>query len=196
MNLTTPTHKLFIARPEDDENGASGAPAVFVNETAGDFANKPDGTVDVLDPAYLNPVTEISKGQVLTSKSKVNGIVLSFSGGSAADKTFTYDIFTWANENGAAKHTVNGTGILGTQQVVKFPHNGVAAPGKFWADTLVVTWENHPKEVESTDIIGHNSIAEVWLDMTALRYLFIQISDSDGSTGTEAGDIACYFRYF
>ena len=55
---------------------------------------------------------------------------------------------------------------------------------------------NHLKEVESTDIVGHNSIAEVWFDGTGLRYIFPQISDADGSTGTEAGDIACFYRYF
>lgn len=196
MNLTTPSHKIFVARPENDENGATGAPVVFDIETAGDYDSKPSGTVDVLDPAYLDPTTETTKGQSLTSISKVNGILLSFTGGSAANKTFTYDVFTWANENGHAKHTINGTGTLGTQQVVKYPHNNVAATNKFWADTLTVTWENHPKDVASTDKTGHNTIAEVWLDMTGLRYLYVQISDADGSTGDEAGDIACYFRYF
>ncbi len=194
--LVTPSHKIFVARPEDNENGDSGAPAVFALETASDYVNIPSGAVDVLDPAYLDPTTETSKAQLLTSLSKVNAILLSFSGGAAADKTFTYDIFTWANENGAAKHTANGTSILGTQKVVKYPHNGATATNKFWADTLVVTWSNHPKRVTSSDTIGHNSIAEVWLDMTSLRFLFVQISDADGSTGTEAGDIACYFRYF
>ncbi len=197
MNLTTRTHKLFVARTEADENGASGAPAIFVNATAGNFANKPAATVDVLDPAFLNPATETAKNVQIIANSKVNGIAFSFTGGSAADKTFTADFFTWANENGPAKHTANMTAELGTQQVVIYPHNGLAPDTtRYWADKMTLTWENHLKEVEVTDDTGRNSVGEIWFDMTGLRYVFVQISDADGSTGTEAGDIACFFRYF
>jgi hypothetical protein len=194
MNLTTPVYKLFVARPAADENGASGAPSIFVNQTAGDFDSMPSGVIDILDPAYLDPTTETSKGKALTHYSKVNGLFLSFTGGDAANDTFTYDIYTWANENGHAKHSVNGTCTLGTQQVVKYPHNNVSVSDKFWADTISVTWENHPKEVESTSTTGRNSIAELWFDMTGLRYLFVQISKA-GGTGTEAEDVSAFFRY-
>ncbi len=196
MNLTTLTHKIFVARAEADENGAVGAPAIFVNETAGDFEGKPNGSVDVLDPAFLDPTTEIVKCVSILAESKINGIAFSFSAGSAAGKTFTADFFTWANENGPAKHTVNITAELGTQQVVTFPHNGVTAANKFWADKMVLNWENHLKEVEVTDDTGRNSVGEIWFDMTGLRYVFVQISNADGSTGTEAGDVSCFFRYF
>jgi hypothetical protein len=196
MPLTTLTHKLFVGRAEADENGASGAPAVFVNATAGDFANKPASTIDVLDRAFLDPTTEVVKNTKIIAVSEVNGIVLSFTGGSAAGKTFTTDIFTWSNENGAAKHTTNISCELGTQQVVKYPHNGAVATSKFWTDKMTVNWTNHVKRVESTDIVGRNSVGEIWLDLSGLRYVFIQISDADGTTGTEAGDVACYYRYW
>ena len=61
---------------------------------------------------------------------------------------------------------------------------------------MTLNWENHLKEVEVTDDTGRNSVGEVWFDMTGLRYVFVQISDADGSTGTEAGDVSCFFRYF
>lgn len=189
--LTTLSHKLYVARQEADENGAADAPDIFVLATEGNFAQKPSTALDLQKKDLFIPQSLIGPAVLIQ-----NGLAFSFMGGAAADKTFTYDIFTWANENGPAKHTVNGTGILGTQQVVVYPHNGVAATSKFWADTLVVTWENHPKEVESTDTTGHNSVAEVWLDGTGLRYWFIQISSADGSTGTEAGNISCFYRYF
>ena len=196
MNLTTLSHRVFVARTEADENGAAGAPAVFLNATAGNFANKPASAVDILDPAFLDPTTQTAKAVQIIAESKVNGIAFSFTGGSAAGKTFTVDFFTWANENGPAKHTVNMTAELGTQQVVAYPHNGVTATNKFWADKMTIAWENHLKEVEATDTVGHNSVGEIWFDMTGLRYVFPQILDADGSTGTEAGDIACFFRYF
>ncbi len=196
MNLTTPTHRLFVARAEADENGAAGAPAIFTNETAGNFANKPTGTIDALDPGRLDPTIDVAKNVSVIANSKVNGIAFSFTGGSAAGKTFGVDFFTWANENGGAKHTVNMTAELGTQKVVVYPHNGVAAPDRFWADKMVIVWENHVKEVESTDTVGRNSIGEIWFDLSGLRYVFPQITNADGSTGTEAGDVAVWFRYF
>ncbi len=190
-NLTTLSVPLHVARNEAEENGAAGAPAIFVLATEGDFAQKPTtaldlATKDLLTPKIAQPLGELEQ----------NGLAFSFTGGSAADKTFTYDIYVWANMNGPAKQIINGTGILGTQQVVIYPHSGTAATAKFWADTLAVTWENHLKEVEATDTIGHNTISEVWFDATGMRYVFIQISDADGSTGTEAGDIAVFYRWF
>lgn len=190
-SLTTKSNRIYVARNEADENGASGAPAIFSIATEGDFAQKPStaldlAEIDLFDPKIAQPLGELEQ----------NGVAFSFTGGSAAGKTFTYDIFTWANQNGPAKQTVNGTGILGTQQVVKFPHNSEVVANRFWADTLTVEWENHLKEVEATDDIGHNTVSEVWFDMTGLRYIFIQISDADGSTGTEAGDIAVFYRFF
>jgi hypothetical protein len=196
MILTTISHKLFVARAEADENGASGAPAIFLNETASNFANKPSSTIDILDPSFLDPTIEVAKNVSVHPISKMNGIAFSFMGGSAADKTFMADFFTWANENGGAKHTANVSCELGTQQVVTYPHNGLAATNKFWADKMTLNWENHVKEVEVTDDVGRNSIGEIWFDLTGLRYVFIQISDADGSTGTEAGDVSCFFRYF
>ena len=191
-HLTTKSSPIYVARNEADENGASGAPAIFVLATESDFAQKPATALDLAKKDLFIPREGQKFGELVQ-----NGLAFSFSGSSAADKTFIYDIFTWSPKNGPAKHSVNGTGILGTQQVVKYPHNGDAPDtNRFWADTLTVEWENHLKEVESTDVDGHNSIAEVWFDATGIRYVFIQISSADGSTGTEAGDIAVFYRYF
>ncbi len=191
MNLTTPAHKLYVARNEADENGATGAPAVFVLETESDFAQMPTATLDLQRRDLFNP------NDLNTSANLVqNGVAFSFSGGSAANKTFTYDIYTWGNENSPARLQVSGAGVIGTQQVVKFPHNGVTATGRFWVDTITITYQNTLKEAKSTDTTGNNTISELWFDITGLRYIFIQISSADGSTGTEAGDIAVYYRYF
>lgn len=192
MILTTLSHRLFVAREEADENGSVNAPAIFVLATEGNFAQKPDAALDLAKLDLFTPRQTVPFGELMQ-----NGIAFSFAGSSAAGKTFTYDIITWGNENSPARHAVNGAGILGTQQVIVYPHNNLATTtDRFWADTLTVSWENWPKEVESTDIVGHNTVAEVWLDATGSRYWFIQISDADGSTGTEAGDISVFYRYF
>lgn len=191
MKLTTLSHRLFVARNEADENGAAGAPAIFVLATEGNFAQKPSTALDLQKLDLFSPRATKHIAEMIQ-----NGIAFSFAGGSAAGKTFTYDIFTWGNENSPARYAVNGAGILGTQQVIIYPHNNIAAPNRFWADTLTIAWENWPKEVESTDIDGHNTVAEVWLDDTGSRFWFIQISSADGTTGTEAGDISVFYRYF
>lgn len=192
MILTTLSHRLFVARNEADENGAAGAPSVFVLATEGNFAQKPSTALDLQKLDLFSPRETKHVAEMLQ-----NGLAFSFMGSSAADKTFIYDIYTWGNENSPVRHAVNGTGILGTQQVIIYPHNNTATTtDRFWADTLTVAWENWPKEVESTDTTGHNTVAEVWLDDTGSRFWFIQISDADGSTGTEAGDISVFYRYF
>ncbi len=192
MILTTLSHRLFVARNEADENGAAGAPAVFVLATEGNFAQKPDTALDLQKLDLFSPRATKHVAEMLQ-----NGVAFSFAGSSAAGKTFTYDIFSWGNENSPARQAVNGAGILGTQQVIVYPHNNeTTTTDRFWADTLTVAWENWPKEVESTNTTGRNTVAEVWLDDTGSRYWFIQISDADGSTGTEAGDISVFYRYF
>lgn len=191
MILTTLSHRLFVARNEADENGASGAPDIFALATEGNFAQMPSTALDLQKLDLFSP-----REAKHFAEMEQNGVAFSFMGSSAAGKTFTYDIITWGNENSPARHIVNGTGILGTQQVIRYPHNNEATTtDRFWADTLTVVWENWPKEVESTDTIGHNTVAEVWMDDTGSRYWFIQISDADGS-GDKAGDISVFYRYF
>lgn len=191
-HLTTLVHPYYVARGEDDENGSAGAPAVMTLTTQGDFAQKPATALDLFKFDLLTP-----RDTRHFAEHGVNGVAFCFSGGSADGKTFTFNIYGWANENGPAVHVLQGTGTLGTQQVVKYPHNGLAPDAtRYWADTLEVSWENWFKEVEATDGTGHNTVAHVWFDSCGYRYFFIEILNADGSTGTEAGDVACFYRYF
>lgn len=183
-NLTTLSHKLRIARNEADEDSA-----LLDLTTAGDYASKPDplgatgvGIVDILADKHESE-----------TETEVNGIEFFFCGGSAAGKTFGWRLIAWRNSNGMARLMAEGTGELGTQAVVVYPHNGAAATNKFWADNLVITYENWPKEVEATDTGNSNSAASVWMDDSGYRYWKVEITDADGSTGTEAGDIASYW---
>ena len=60
-----------------------------------------------------------------------------------------------------------GTGILGSQAVVKYPHNAAPATNKFWADTLVITNEYWMKEIEAT-AAGGNSVSKMMLPILCL----------------------------
>lgn len=123
--------------------------------------------------------------------------VMAFCGGAAADKTFSYAVYGYAAQNGMAEFICAGTGTLGTQQVVKYPHNKAAATAKYWADTLTVTdatvWV---RGVVTGDAAGSNRVAKISFDCTGLMTLYVEISDADGTTGTEAGNISVYARFY
>ena len=183
MNLTTKSHKLFVVRPQAVVSTAFSAALA----NGGDYASKPtSGVVDILDTGLLDVEVERPDPKVIAD-SVVNGLSFSFAGGDAADETFSWKLFAWRNENGCAKLAAEGTGILGTQEVVKWPHTGVAttniagtAADRFWADTIVVTNEYWYKEVESTGV-GGDSVNEVWLDCGGYRYFFMEITAQDGA---------------
>ena len=181
MPLTTYTHKLFVARAE------AAAATVLDLTTKGDFLQKPaTGVIDVLDPTLLDPTADVSKDVSHRAISKANGIVLSFAGGNADDDTFSWRILTWKNENGPAEIVANGTGILGSQAVVKWPHNGAPVENRFWADTIVVTNNYWIKRVDATTI-GSNSVAKLWFDTAGYRYFAVEISASDGDMSAFMG---------
>jgi hypothetical protein len=184
MPLNTLTHRLFVARPE----AAANTTFSDTLATAGDFANKPSGAIDILDPTYLDPTTEVEKDVAYRAITKANGIIFSFAGGNADDDAFTWKIYGWRNENGPAELVVDGTGILGSQAVVKYPHNEATATSKFWADTLVITKEYWMKEIEAT-ADGGNSVSKVWFDTCGYRYFYVEIP-------TSVGDMATYWGYF
>lgn len=186
--LGTISHKLNVARLEANEDAS---PIDLTSE--GDFAQKPSGALDLFERSVFTTDKQDTPVRPILVP---NGLEFFFCGGSAANKTFGYKLYSWKNENGMVRHTATGTGILGTQAVIKYPHNSAAATNKFWADTLTVTWWNWLKEVRSTDTTGHNTAASIWLDTCGWRYWHIVITDADGSTETEAGNIASYWGYF
>ncbi len=190
MILSTLSYQLKIARNEADEE------TYLDLTTAGDYASKPavigatgKGIVDIFADRHESATI-----------SRVNGIEFFFSGGSAAGKTFSWRIIAWRNSNGMARIMAEGTGELGTQAVVRYPlvpgGGTAAATDKFWADNLVITYENWVKEVEATDTGSSNSAASVWCDDAGYRYWLVEISDADGATGTEAGDITSFWSYW
>ncbi len=193
MFLTTLSQNLRIARNEANED------AVLLDlTTKGDYPNMPGilstTGIGVIDLHRPEGTEEDSTGQM-----KANGIEFMFTGGSAANKTFGWRILAWRIK-GPARLAAVGTSILGTQAVITYPtvpgfndSAPVAATNKFWANTLVVTNENWLKEVEATDVGSFESVASVWLDDAGYRFWKVEITDADGSTGTEAGDVAVWW---
>lgn len=200
--LGTISHSLNVARLINHEDGAGGtAPPTFAIATKGDFANMPTGSgtnySGALDLFERSVYTTDKQAAPVAPVLKPNGIEFFFAGGSAAGKEFGWELYAWRNGNGMARHVATGTGILGTQAVVKWPHDpNTAVANMFWADTLTVTMENWLKPIKSTDTVGNNTVASIWTDNCGYRYWYIVITGADGETGDEAGNVSVYWGYF
>lgn len=176
MLLQTVYHKLFVARQE----AAANTTFSDTLATAGDFASKPSSAIDLLDIIRLDPNVGTAKDPKVIAETAINGITFAFAGGDANDDAFTWKIFAWRNENGPAELVADGTGVLGTQAVVKYPHNlDATATNKFWADTLVISNEYWMKEIEAT-ADGGNSVSKIFLDAAGYRYFYVEIPTSVG----------------
>lgn len=189
--LGTISHALNVARLEGNEDASP-----LNLTTSGDFANKPAGALDLKELSVFETDKQTILGPAIL---KPNGVEFLFAGGSAAGKTFGWNLFAWRNDNGMARQLAQGTGELGTQAVIKFPHDSVSpVSNRFWADKLIVTSStlNWLKPIKSTDTAGNNTVASIWTDNTGYRYWHIEITNADGSTGTEAGDISVFWGYF
>ena len=184
--LGTISHKLFVARAAATED------TLLDLTTKGNFAQKPATALDLLkDSIAWSPdtVRDASVRPII----KGGGIAFSFCGSTAADQNFLWYLKAWGNENSPCKYAAYGTGKLGTQAVVKYPHNNTAVANMFWADTLVVTAYNWQKPWKSTDTAGLNSVAEIWSDHCGFRYWLVEIKTT-GATATAATTLATYYR--
>ena len=187
MNLTTPSYKLYPMR-------ATGPQDTLLDlTTAGDFASKPaTGVVDLFADSVAWTDNTIENTS-LTHNLKANGIEIHMAASAAANKNLKWYLTSWRNENGFARRVAEGTAITGTQAVVKYPHNGATATNMFWCDTIVVTFENWPKEVETTDEDGNDSVAGLWFDACGYRYWMLEIEDGDSSSVVNT--VAYYGRW-
>ncbi|HBG28189.1 MAG: hypothetical protein A2Y10_19620 [Planctomycetes bacterium GWF2_41_51] len=167
---------LYLLRAEADENSE-----LIGLTTGGDFASKPAGAV-MLDNLNIDQ--------------RKKNLVFYFCGGAAADKTFGYKIWAWRSNNGMAELIAEGTGVLGTQAVVKYPHTGTAATNKFWADTLTITTQGTPETFQVADAAGGDRTAKLFGYNCGYEWIYCEITDADGSTGDEAGVISVYYAYF
>ena len=172
MNLTTPVHKIWPMRATGPED------TLLDLTTAGDFEQKPEGILDLLKET----IQWNEQQPDVIAKTMTNAIEMYMMASDAAGKTLNWYLTAWRNENGPAKRVAAGTAVTGTQAVVKYPHNGNPVANMFWCDTIAVTFENWPKEVETTDEDGHNSVAGLWMDDCGYRYWMLEIEDGDSSS--------------
>lgn len=180
-NLKTYNSPLNTLRNEADEDSS---PLAITTES--DFSLKRATSIKV------NSDTKVSN---------VNAIQIQMCGGSADNKTFTWKLYGWRQGNGIATLMCDGTAVMGSMQVVKYPNSvgstaalaaGATATSKFWADTIVISGNEFVKSFSVTDS-GNNRAAILTGDLAGFNHLYLEISDADGSTGTEAGDVSAFY---
>ena len=189
MNLTTPSHKIWPMRATGGED------TLLDLTTAGDFASKPTtGVLDLLkdNVEWTDNSTEKS---ALTHDTETNGMEIYIAGSTAHSRNAIWYLTAWRNENGPAKRLAEGTCTTGTQAVVKFPHNSAAIADTYWCDTIVITYENWPKEVEATDAGTSNSVASLWFDTCGYRYFLLEFRTSE-ATATALTNLTAYYGRF
>lgn len=193
MNLTTPSHKIWPMRATGAEDTQATINARIA--TTGDFAQKPaSNVVDLLADA-VEWAANTTEKESLTHDLEANGIEIYIAASDAHSKTLNWYLTAWRNENGPAKRVAVGTAVTGTQQVVKYPHNGVTIANMFWCDEIDITWENWLKEIESTDTDGNsNSVGSLWLDACGYRYWMIEFITT--GTAAPATNIVAYYGRF
>ena len=188
-NLTTPSHKIWPLR-------ATGAEDTLLDlTTAGDFASKPSTGVLDLFAESIAWTDNSAENSALTHDTETNGMEIYIAGSAAHSRNAIWYLTAWRNENGPAKRAAQGTCTTGTQAVVTFPHNGVSIANTFWCDTIVVTWENWLKEVETTDEGNSNSVASLWFDTCGYRYWLLEFRTTEAEATALTNLTAFYGRF-
>ncbi len=182
--LTTISHPYRVAR------ALAGFDTLIDLTAASDAAQRPSDVLDLLAVDIVTP-----KDVSVFPETVVNGICFIFAGshGSDADnKDLAWRLLAWRNSNGPAEIVADGTAKTGTQAVVTYPHNGNATGALVnWCDTIVITNEYWPKEMEAT-AAGGDSISKLFLDTAGYRYWKMEITTS----GTPIVNSAVFYGYF
>ena len=186
MFLTTLTNKLRIARNEANED------TTLLNlATSGDYGNMP-ALIGDTGIGVFSLLREEHESEILMT---ANGVELFFCAGPVAGATFAWRLLSWRVQ-GPAQLMAIGTGELGEQAVIRYPHDpDTPVVDRFWADHLTVTWYNWPKRVKATDAGNSNSAAAIWWDSCGRPFYKVEIEDADGlwKVSGECGDVAAYW---
>lgn len=172
-------NKIRAAAKED---AGTFAETIALDSNEGDFAHKES-------TAFRIRATE-RKGSMYYSYG--GAWVFTFFGSDAANDTFSFNLVGWSATNGMVQVICEGSGVLGSQDVVKEP-DGTTAPGKYWADTITLDETTKWPSVGVYNS-GDNEVAMLAVDLTGLEYIDFIIYDANGTA--EASTIGVYGRRY
>lgn len=149
------------------------------------------------------PSTTIELPSRRLGESNVNALQIIFAGAFDAltdpnGHTFSWRLYAYKDEFAPAEYVANGTGVLGTQDVIDFPDNAPVSPAgsQNWCDTIVISEQRFPTQLVTTAATGSNEIAKLLVDAAGYKYWYCEITDADGATGLEAGPVSAWYTYF
>ncbi|MEE9365885.1 MAG: hypothetical protein V3W44_04275 [Dehalococcoidales bacterium] len=177
-----------LVRDTAGEDAATFAAALDLAGSEGDFANKPSGAfrIPATDNKTIIPGQSISPGVAW---------IFALCGTDTANDTFSFTMVGWADGNGMAQVMAHGDCILGTQDVVLYPHDSSTATSAFWSDTnnldALDLW---PSINEYNN--ANNEVGIIAVDLTGLEYVQFFIYEADGTTGVEAVNVTVYGRRY
>lgn len=184
--------ELMRAEAGEDPNTIIGS-ATITKATAGDFWSK---------PTDANGIINLVPSGEQKSDSYTIGIISC--AGTAADKTYSVNLWAWRSTNGPAQLLCTMANTTGTMQVVKYPcsmrtrglssiHSGSTATSRFWSDTVSLTSYLPSSATSQSDYQGNNGLAITYVTLAGEVWLYVEVTGADGVTGTEATMVSVYF---
>ena len=162
-------------------------------ETGGAFRDKPSTAIQVVSNA-----TNGAGGFT-----NINALQIIFAGGfdgltDPDDHTFTWRLYAYRDEGCPAEYVANGTGVLGSQDVIDFPDGTPVSPAdsRNWCDTITISEQRFPTTLVTTAAAGGNEIAKLLVDAAGYKWWYCEITDADGATGAEAGPVSAWYAGF
>ena len=185
-----------LVRETATEDGADFATVYALATSKGDFANKDSSSVAAGGPFRIKSQRS-DLGQYQSFGDHWHFIIC---GGLADDDDFSFNIVGWASDNGPAQIIAEGDGVIGTQDVVLFPDDGVAATNTWWADTITLDettkWTTAAGGANGVSVFnsGDNEIAVIQLYPQGLEWIQFVFYDADDSQAGEADPLTVYGR--
>ncbi len=183
--LETFHSSLHLVRATAAEDGATFAAALDLAAGEGDFANKPSNAF------RIRPLSDIGRSEGMSPGA---AWLFYFAGNDTTNDTFSFTMVGWARINGPAQVICHGDCVLGTQDVVLYPHDSSTATNVFWADTVnidsLLSWPS----INQYNSAG-NEIGILAVDLTGIEFVQFFIYDAAGG-GTEATTVTVYGRRY
>lgn len=169
----------------------------LLNDTAAeDYADEAAFVTAITDGAagdYANRVT--TDMQAIPTGTTVVSIYVC--GGATDGDTAGVIIVGYGDVNGPIEVVCTANGIVGTQDVVLYPHDASAATNRFWVDTWTIVednWKTSTGVTKQSD--GSNYINTLSFDPLHLKYIkCFTYGVNGGVTAGEADDVTIYAQF-
>lgn len=192
---------LLRSKAGEDPNTAIGSVAVTsVRTSANNYANKPADANGTITLGAETDGTGLLGGSKSFSTDAYAVEIIACA--DANDKTFTVNLYAWERSNGPGQYICSIAYTCGDCNVVACltddDDNSLSegdATTQKWADTATVTIkESYANKVLSSSAQGSDGIARVAVLLYGQAFIYAEVLDADGTTGTEATDVTLYYR--